>query len=112
MKISKLKYHSMNTKITLYKEVSMENRYYIKTIIPFVKLLVETIESLEQTNDYLTKNLNETKSKLGQQIDEYEKLFNDYNDLEKEYNWDVLELENRIQEQKQKINAIYGKEEK
>ena len=69
----------------------MENRYYIKTIIPFVKLLVETIESLERTNNNLTVTLTDTRSKLEQQKHEFE---------------------NEIKDLKQKLNALYGKKGK
>ena len=69
----------------------MENRYYIKIIIPFVKLLVETIESLERTNNNLTVTLTDTRSKLEQQ---------------------KYEFENEIKDLNQKLNALYGKKEK
>ena len=83
----------------------MENRYYIKKIIPFVKLLVETIESLERTNNNLTEHLDKTNSKLADKMYEYD-------ELKREYDTEAYKLENEIKELKQKLNALYGKEEK
>lgn len=76
--------------VKVYKELKeLENK--LKTIIPFVKLLVVTIESLERTNNNITENLTQTNT-------------NYYNE--------VCELENEIKELKQKLNALHGKEEK